>query len=80
MGQVGFLVLFSMFLRIEGDDNLNSFITDVVMKFKLASPTILYHGEAPEICLTQWWVLCLDQENQQEIHIEKKGTIIQLSP
>ena len=69
-GFAGLHILFWMFLRVNGDesdDSLNSFITDVISKFKLTSPTILYHGEAPEICRKHWWVLCLDQENEQEI-------------
>ena len=70
---VGFLSLFGLFLRVNCDDMLNSFITDIISTFKLTSPTIIYHGEAPEICMTHW-VLCLDQENQQEILNNSRGT------
>ena len=63
---VKFLPLFGLFLGVNGDDMLNSFIIDIISTFKLTSPTIIYHGEALEICMTHW-VLCLDQENQQEV-------------
>ena len=41
------------------------FIRDIMTKFQLTSPTILYDKdeEAPEICYTEQWVLCLPIEN-----------------
>ena len=69
-----FLYLFWMSTSvIKCDDNINSFITDVISKFRLKSPTIVYHGSAPEICFTNQWVLCLNLENEQNIIQKGKG-------
>ena len=58
---------------IKCDDNVNSFITDVISKFRLISPTIVYDGDAPHICFTNQWVLCLNLENEQTILQKGKG-------
>ena len=55
-------------LGVNGDANLNSLFTDIITKFRLISPTIIYQGEIPEICITHHWLLCLDQEDEIEIH------------
>ena len=55
------------------DDNINSFISDLISSFRLISPTLIYHGDAPEICFTHLWVLCLNLENEQAILTEEKG-------
>ena len=70
--QLGILSLFCMFLGGNSDKNLNSFITDIIKKFRLISPTIIYDGEVPQICVTRPWVLCLDQENEQNILLEEE--------
>ena len=57
------------------DDELNGFITDIISTFKLLSPTIVYHSDAPEICLTHHWVLCLNLENEQDMPVNKKGIL-----
>ena len=42
---------------------MSLFIEDVLSTFKLKAPTIIYDGyEAPVICYTKWWVLCLPNE------------------
>ena len=56
------------------EDNMNGFIVDLMSSFRLLSPTIIYHGDAPEICFTSYWTLCLNQENEQTILLEEKGT------
>ena len=58
------------------DDTLNAFIADSISTFKLLSPTIVYHGDAPEMCFTHDRVLCLNLENEQDITVEQKGTLI----
>ena len=63
MRHLAFLFLLCMFLNVHGDDVMSKFITDVISTLKLISPTILYHGNLPEICMTLEWILCLDQEN-----------------
>ena len=55
-------------LGVNGDANLNSLFTDIITKFRLISPTIIYQGEIPEICITHHWLLCLDQEDELKIH------------
>ena len=78
LGRLGILLLLWMFSNvIQCDDNVNSFITDVISTFRLISPTIIYHENAPEICFTNQWVLCLNIEDQQDILVLKtkdKGT------
>ena len=58
---------------IKCDDNVNSLITDVISKFRLKFPTVLYHGSAPELCFTNQWVLCLNLENEQTLIQKEKG-------
>ena len=71
---LGFLLLFWMFPTvINCDDKINGFITDIISTFQLLSPTILYHGDAPEICFTNPWVLCLNLENEQAILMKDEG-------
>ena len=65
---LGCLLLFWMFPTVVNcDDKMNVFVTDIISTFQLLSPTILYHGDAPEICFTKDWVLCLNLENEQAI-------------
>ena len=67
----GLLVLSVLFWMVPSaisyEDNLNSFITDVITTFKLVSPTIVYHGNEPEICFKHNWVLCLNVESEHAI-------------
>ena len=71
---LAFVLLYCMFFSVAGDDTVNQFITDTISAFGFTSPTILYHGDMPEICLTRQWVLCLDYEYEQTILLDKKGT------
>ena len=64
----GVFLGFCMLLGVNGDDNLNLLFTDIIAKFRLISPTIIYQGEIPEICITHSWLLCLDQEDELEVH------------
>ena len=73
-GLLGFFFLFWMFCSVTGDDTVNQFIIDTIDTFRFTSPTILYHGDAPEICFTHQWVLCLNYENEQAILLKEKGT------
>ena len=44
-----------------GEDTLNIFLKDMISKFSLTSPTIVYNSdeEAPDICYTEKWVSCV---------------------
>ena len=44
-----------------GENNANGFLQDIITTFRLTSPTILYNKdeEAPDICHSAEWVLCL---------------------
>ena len=55
------LLLLWMDLRVSGEEDISSFIRDIMATFGLASPTIVYNSDetAPEICYTDQWVLCL---------------------
>ena len=60
------LLLFWMDLGVNGEDTISSFIRDMMATFQLNSPTIMYGGdEAPEICYTDQWVLCLSTQATQ---------------
>ena len=72
---LGFLFLFLMLPQVmKCDDNMNGFLSDLILSFRLISPTIVYHGDAPEICFTKNWVLCLNQENVQAELFKGEGT------
>ena len=48
---------------VNAEDTISSFIRDMMTTFHLSSPTIVYDGgEAPEICYTDQWVLCVSSE------------------
>ena len=52
--------------RVNGEDTISSFIKDMMAAFQLTSPTIVYGGdEAPDICYTDQWVLCLSSQVTQ---------------
>ena len=36
-----------------------AFVEAIINTFRLISPTIIFYKEAPDICLTRGWVLCL---------------------
>ena len=50
-----------MGLRARGENNANGFLQDIITTFRLTSPTIFYNKdeEAPDICHSAEWVLCL---------------------
>ena len=51
---------------VRSEDTLSIFIADVISKWGLVSPTIIYQGDAPEICF-QKQMLCLDQEDEESM-------------
>ena len=50
-----------MALGVNAQKTLDIFMKDLVATFQLTSPTIFYDSdeEAPEICYTSQWLLCL---------------------
>ena len=59
-----FLLLGTEFEWVCGKEVISSFIEDVMATFRLKSPTIVYDSdEAPEICYTDQWVLCMSSES-----------------
>ena len=65
-GLPGLVFLLWMFQCVSGNDSLNAFMGDILSTFGLISPTIIYTSdEAPKICMTHKWVLCLDGNNEQ---------------
>ena len=64
---LGFLFFLWMLPNVmKCDNNMNGFISDLILTFRLISPTIIYHGDAPELCFTTPWVLCLHQDVLKE--------------
>ena len=43
----------------EGQHEEGAFVEAIINTFRLISPTIIFYEEAPDICLTKSWVLCL---------------------
>ena len=69
------LILLWMGLRVNGHNKaMDIFINDLVITFKLISPTIIYDSdeEVPAICYTSKWWLCLSS-NQAEINPLSRG-------
>ena len=59
-----FLLLWMDFKKVTGEERISSFVRDVMATFRLTSPTIVYDSdEAPEICYTDQWVLCMSSES-----------------
>ena len=46
---------------VNGEEKIDVFLRDIIDTFQMTSPTIVYDSdeEAPEICYTDEWVLCL---------------------
>ena len=66
LGLIGPLLLLWMDCRVNGEDTISSFIRDMMATFQVASPTVVYDGdEAPDICYTDQWVLCLSSQVTQ---------------
>ena len=60
-----FLLLWMIIKRANGEETISSFLRDIMTTFKLNSPTILYASdEAPDICFTDQWVLCLSSQDK----------------
>ena len=66
---------------VNGDDNIDSFLRDLISTFQLTSPAIVYDtDEPPEICYTDEWVLCLSSKDPPqsnpvvEVVLDRAGT------
>ena len=60
-GFLSCLILMGLRAHAKGEKNGNRFLEDIINTFKLTSPTIVYNRdeEAPDICYSAKWVLCL---------------------
>ena len=58
---------------------MNSFIDDVIAELRLTSPTIIFIGEVPPICLETDWTLCLDNSQNEAVLISKHLETLHLS-
>ena len=69
---LGIFLLLWMGLKVNGQEQMDVFINDLIVTFQLNSPTILYDNddEIPEICYASQWVLCLSS-NQHERDIKE---------
>ena len=76
---LGFFLCWMLPIVVLSDDVLNGFIKDIISTFKLQSPTLVYHGQAPELCFTHHWVLCMNLEFEQGILMDAKGKSIFIS-
>ena len=68
MGRLfGLFLLLWMDLGVNGQETMDIFIHDLVVTFKLASPTIIYDSDegVPEICYTSQWILCLSSKQHE---------------
>ena len=63
IGRPAGLLFLVMNCRVNADDIISSFVRDMMATFHLSLPTIVYDGdEAPEICYTDQWVLCVSSQ------------------
>ena len=67
---IGVVLMLCVLSGVNGNDDLNLFISDIIKEFRLISPVIIYNGDIPDICMTHQWLLCLDQEGEQEIILD----------
>ena len=67
---VGVVLMLCILSGVNGNEHLNLFISDIITEFRLTSALIIYSGDIPEICMTHHWLLCLDQEGEQEIILD----------
>ena len=73
------LLLWMVIKKASGEETSSGFIRDIIATFKLNSPTIIYDSdEAPEICFTDGWVLCLSAKDQ-EMRTEEQTELQKLS-
>ena len=63
IGRPAGLLLLLMMGMVNAEDTISGFVRDMMATFRLSSPTIVYDGdEAPEICYTDQWVLCVSSQ------------------
>ena len=53
------LLLSCKFVLANGNQNVDSFVRDIIQTFHSRSPTIVFDEYAPEVCMTRQWVLCV---------------------
>ena len=59
-----------MITTVKCDVTIDKFLGDILSTFKLMSPTIIYsNDEAPEICWSKEWLLCLRAAEHVDEHI-----------
>ena len=44
---------------VNGEDHFNEFLEDVILEWKLRSPTIVVQEDFPDLCITSQLVLCV---------------------
>ena len=63
---LGLFLLLWKGLGVDGEETMSIFIHDMMKILHLISPTIVYDtDEAPDICYTHEWVLCLSSANKE---------------
>ena len=75
-GTIFGLVVFLLWMItiVKSDGTIDDFVGDIISTFKLMSPTIIYsYDEAPEICWSKEWLLCLKAAEHYEVaeHIHR---------
>ena len=70
-------LLFYIFSIANGLENglIETFIVDIIGKWKLLSPTIIFQDEMPTICMQLQWSLCLKDDMSTTELAEHLGTI-----
>ena len=75
-----FLLLWMVIKRANGEETISSFIRDIMTTFKLNSPTIIYDSdEAPDICFTDQWVLCLSSQDTSGVGRSKRHRLAHIA-
>ena len=73
------LFLSSIIITAHAEDSVNSFIVDVIAEFRLTSPTIIFVGDVPPICMETDWSLCIENSQNDAALISKHLETLHLS-
>ena len=58
--------------QVCGATLLDHFIQDIIETWKPLSPTVIFRGDLPELCLTTERILCLPNNNDSEVEALKE--------
>ena len=78
LSMLSLVFLLWMGQEANGEDTLNNFLKDMISKFRLTSPTIVYNSDedAPDICNKEKWVSCV-HTGLASFYVDDDGMVLQ---